>query len=160
MVAKNLQNQEYQHGHIDWSFESGVWFDDGSRAAAKGERALKTAMWFLGEEEDGPMIVCIDLPPNTTGHVTPAHKHASDQVRIIVSGTFKIGNDWLKPGDIRFQQAGKIYGPEMTGPEGSRQILFFNKRNGVVADYVKTGVEPAGQALLKLIAEMSKPDAA
>jgi len=48
-------------------------------------------------------VVCIDLPPNTTGHETPAHKHASDQVRIIVSGTFKIGNEWLKAGDIRFQ---------------------------------------------------------
>lgn len=158
-MAKNMQNVKYQHGHIDWSFDSGVWFDDGCRAAAAGGRALKSAFWFLGDDEDGPMVVCVDLPPNTTGHVTPAHKHASDQVRIILSGTFQIGNDVLKAGDVRFQEAGKIYGPEITGPEGSRQILIFNKRMGVVADYVKTGKEPAGDALLKLIAEMSKPDA-
>jgi hypothetical protein len=158
--VKNLQNVKYQHGHIDWSFDSNVWFDDGSRAAAAGGRALKTAMWFLGDDEDGPMVVCIDIPPNTTGHVTPAHSHASDQVRIILTGTFRIGNDWYGPGDIRFQEAGKIYGPEETGPEGSRQILIFNKRSGVAANDRRTGINEAGLAIVKYIAEMSKPDAA
>jgi hypothetical protein len=157
--VKNLQNVKYQHGHIDWSFDSNVWFDDGSRAAAAGGRALKTAMWFLGDDEDGPMVVCIDIPPNTTGHVTPAHSHASDQVRIILTGAFRIGNDWYGPGDIRFQEAGKIYGPEEAGPEGSRQILIFNKRSGVAANDRRTGINEAGLAIVKYIAEMSKADA-
>jgi hypothetical protein len=77
-------------------------------------------------------------------------------MRVFLSGTFKIGNDWYKPGDVRIQEAGKIYGPEMAGPEGSRQILFFNKRNGVAANYVGKGIEPAAMAMLKLIAEASK----
>jgi hypothetical protein len=157
VMAKNLQNVAYQHGHIDWSFESGPFF--GAEALGEGSsaaRGLKSAFWFLGEEEDGPVALCIDIPPNTTGRLTGAHSHASDQVRVFLSGTFKIGNDWYKPGDVRIQEAGKIYGPEMAGPEGSRQILFFNKRSGVAADFVGTGIEPAAQGLLKLIAELSK----
>jgi hypothetical protein len=161
-MAKNLQNVEYKQGHIDWSFEKGPWFEPGG-AVAEGEaaqRGLKSSFWFIGDDEDGPMVVFIDIPPNTTGRLTPAHSHASDQVRIIVSGDFKIGNDWYRAGDVRFQEAGKIYGPEMTGPEGSRQILVFSNRSGVVADYLGQEREPAAAGLLQLIAKMSKASAA
>lgn len=148
-MANNLQDVEYRHGHIDWTFEEGPYF---GRETADG---LKSAFWFLGDDEDGPVALCIDIPPNTTGRLTSAHSHASDQVRVFISGTFKIGNDWYKPGDIRIQQAGKIYGPEMAGPEGSRQILFFNKRSGVAAEFVGTGMTPASEAMLRFIAEFS-----
>lgn len=159
-MIKNFQNVKSQHGHIDWSFEEGPYF--GGETLGEGSsasRGLKSAFWFLGDDENGPVALCIDIPPNTTGRLTSAHKHDSDQVRVFLTGTFKVGNDWYKPGDVRIQEAGKIYGPEMAGPEGSRQIIFFNKRNGVVADFVGTGVEPAAQGLLKMIAELSKTDA-
>lgn len=160
-MAKNMQNLPYRQGHIDWSFESGPWFGyEPSADNVNSTRGIKNSLWFLGDDEDGPMVVCVEMPPNTTGYVTAAHSHASDQVRIMVSGSFRIGNDWYKAGDIRFQEAGKIYGPEEVGPEGCRFILVFSKRSAVVADYVGTGKEAGTEQFLKLIAEMSKATAA
>jgi hypothetical protein len=152
-MPNNLQNIEYAYGHIDWNFDDGAYFGQ----TASG---LKSAFWFLGDDPDGPVALCIDIPPNTDGREAVAHKHDSDQVRVFISGTFKIGNDWYKPGDVRIQEAGKYYGPEMAGPEGSRQILFFNKRSGVAADNVGTGIDAAGQAMVRLIAEFSRRSAA
>lgn len=152
-MFKNLQELKSEFGHINWSFEDGKYF----YTTASG---VKSAFWFLGDDPDGPVALCIDIPPNATDRESPAHKHDSDQVRVFISGTFKVGNEWYKPGDVRMQEAGKYYGPEMAGPEGSRQILFFNKRSGIAADNVGTGIDAAGQAMVKLIAEFSKRPAA
>jgi hypothetical protein len=159
-MIKNFQNLKAEHGHIDWTFDEGPWFGENLGEGSSASRGLKSAFFFLGDDEDGPCALFIDIPPNTTGRLTGAHKHASDQVRVIISGTFKVGNDWYKAGDVRIQEAGKIYGPEMTGPEGSRQVLFFNKRSGVAADFVTTGIDAPSQGLLKMIAEFSKKSAA
>jgi hypothetical protein len=114
----NLHGAETRNGHIDSSFGDPTW--------AEMPGIGKAAFWFLGDDPEGPMVVSFCSPPSPD--ITPAHSHPTDQIRIILEGSFRIGRTWYGPGEIRAQEADRVYGPEEQGPEGSKQILVMANR--------------------------------
>jgi hypothetical protein len=158
-MATNMQGVSAQYGHIDWAFDTGPWYDFANIGLGVDEPlSLKSAFWFLGPDADGPLAACLESAPNPSGTATPAHSHDSDQVRVIVSGSIKIGTTWYTAGDVRFQQADKIYGPEVVGPEGCREVLFFNRRSAIIPQYVGKAEPPSppgAEAFLEQMAELS-----
>jgi hypothetical protein len=105
-MLKNLHGAEPRNGHIDSRFGDPSW-----TSPLGGE---KMAQWFLGDEETGPVVVCTDSPPGHGGGRFPVHAHTCDSIRFIVDGSFMIGRKNYTAGEIRVQEAGKFYGPEIT----------------------------------------------
>jgi len=155
----NLTMIKAIQGHIDSSFDDDRWM------LAPGDSGYRWNFWFLGDDPDGPVVVCTIAPPNPDGNETaPSHSHSSDAIRIILEGSFKVGEKWYEAGEMRFQEAGVIYGPEVVGPNGCKQINIYEKRGAMNADYAKeedARARAAGnEAFIKLMAPFRQPRAA
>ena len=85
----------------------------------------------LGAEEDGPLIVVLNLAPNL--EFAP-HYHNTDQCFVVVEGTMRVGRTWFGPGSVRIQEVGAVYGPVLTGPEGCKTICFYRDRSRTFPD--------------------------
>ena len=94
----------------------------------------KFGAFWLTDDPCGPLAVVIELPPNTEGR---AHSHTSDYLTIVIEGSLKTSGKWYRPGEIRFQDAGSVYGPSLVGPEGVRVLVVFADRNGLPDQFVK-----------------------
>jgi hypothetical protein len=49
-------------------------------------------------------------------------------MRIIVEGSFMIGRKHYTAGEMRVQEAGQYYGPEVSQETGAKQIIVFANR--------------------------------
>ena len=106
------------------------------------------------DERDGPILMLVELPPNLRGE---AHFHKSDSVTVVIEGSIKISGRWFEPGSVRVQNAGQVYGPTLTGPEGFRGMLIFEKRSASADEYVKDDIrERMEPGLAKLRAWASR----
>jgi len=158
-MGMNLKMIKAIQGHIDSSFDDERWMP------APGESDRPRNYWFMGDDPDGPVVTCSIYPPNPDGKENaPAHSHSSDTIRIIVEGRFKVGTKWYETGEMRIQDAGRVYGPEVVGPDGCKQIIIFEKRSSMFPDYVKdsdTRARAAGkEAFNKQMAPFRQPRAA
>lgn len=75
---------------------------------------------FLFEEALGqagrPFVFLVEDPPNKT---RARHHHHGDVLYVYTRGEHHIeGEGTYRAGDLRWTQAGHVYGPETTGPEG------------------------------------------
>ena len=158
-MGMNLHKIPVSQGHIDSSFDDDRWM------TLEDHPGLRLAFWFMGDDPDCPLVSCGVYPPNPDGRENaPAHSHPSDSIRIIVEGSFKVGTQWYKAGQMRIQDAGRIYGPEVVGPEGCKQVIIFEKRSAMFPKYVRdqdTRAHAAGQeAFREQIASLFQPSAA
>lgn len=91
---------------------------DGSRAGAV----------FMADPVSGPLVL---LSRNAPGAVeAPAGRHASDMVRLVLSGSCSVGERVNSAGDFRYTRAGNREEEVVHGPAGSTQILIFGDRRG------------------------------
>src|SRR5262245_21549560 len=109
-------------GSFDTSFGDPRW-----TALARS----RSSAWFLGDDRWGPMVYLLDSPaPDGEGAGFRGHPHASDELRTVVHGPLRVGRTWLRPGTVRLQAADLAYGPELTGPDGSQELVLFADRRG------------------------------
>lgn len=120
----------YRGGHLDTSIESFPMY--------LNTPLFKTGWLPIGDAHDGPALAIVSIGPGLENFEGEAHHHNSDQVRIILDGSMKIGRKWYRKGDVRIQQAGRPYGPEKHGPEGSVELLFFSDRRAMMPQYRAT----------------------
>jgi anti-sigma factor ChrR (cupin superfamily) len=146
----NLQNIPAVQGHIDSSFDDDRWMGSGAPDASR------YTFWFLGDDPDGPAVFCVTAPPNPSGKETSAHSHSADQVRVVLEGSFKVGNKWYHAGEMRVQDKGRIYGPEVVGPEGCRYLVVFEKRSAIVPKFVKAAL-PENAAIIAGLTQLIAP---
>jgi hypothetical protein len=73
--------------------------------------------WGIGDEADPsrPVIMYIRMTPE---HYSPAHTHRTWAAVVIVEGSIKIGDRWLKAGDVMLAPPNVRYGPFEPGPSG------------------------------------------
>jgi carboxymethylenebutenolidase len=121
----------YRGGHVDTSVKNFPFLADYG--------IFKTGWILLGDDEDGPSVAVVELGPGIPED--EPHFHNSAQVRIFISGSLRIGTTWYKAGDMRVQQAAIPYGPELVGPDGCVQVLFWSDRRGMFPHYREAHVE-------------------
>lgn len=99
---------------------------------------LPAGFAFLGDDERGPVIRMMALPPGLStdgedGKSAPPHGHASDNFRIALRGSLKMGVHSYGPGEFRLQQGWKAYGSDTVaeGPDGGWEMLMFADRRGM-----------------------------
>lgn len=80
----------------------------------------------LGDDIHGPSAVVFSLPPNFE---FATHYHETDQCFVVLEGSLRVGRTWFGPGSVRLQDAGSVYGPGLTGPEGCKAISFYGDRS-------------------------------
>lgn len=107
---------------------------------------LRTGWIPLGDAPDGPAVAVVAVEPGNAFDGR-AHHHETDQVRVFVEGSVQIGRTQYRPGDVRIQQAGRIYGPEHFGPDGSIELIFFANRQGMLPKYRDGGAAALATAL-------------
>ena len=76
----------------------------------------------LPDNDDSPTVFKMWFPPGCT---IEAHTHACDYSEIVLAGSQKVGNQWLKPGDVRVGLANRGYGPLVAGPDGASVLVIF-----------------------------------
>jgi hypothetical protein len=103
-----------RHGRVDTSF------DDGSWPTVEG---VRYSFWALGAGARRPLVLLVDASPETAE--IPRMMFGTDQFRLILAGSCEISGQHYGAGDIRVQQAGSFLGPEITGPNGCRQMVVF-----------------------------------
>jgi hypothetical protein len=80
----------------------------------------------FGDDEHGPLALLINLAGDL--EFAP-HYHDTDQCFVVLEGSIRVGRTWYGPGSVRVQDAGAVYGPLVTGPDGCRAIAFFCDRS-------------------------------
>ena len=132
----------------------------GASVAAEGGRIHlsfnRTATWespfglagtfvALGDEQVGPLMFFLALPPGQELEKDPPHAHASDNWRITLKGSMPMGPDTYGTGEFRFQQGWKPYGYDhpAVGPEGGWTALMFADRRGLRMRHVHKATAPS-----------------
>ena len=106
------------------------------------------AVWMT-EEDHGPLVVFIELPPNIE---SPAHFHLSEYVAVIMKGSIRVGRTWYEAGSSYVQDRDQVYGPTMVGPEGLRIAIFFADRQGLPDQFAKASDQEAyGDRMVELL---------
>ncbi len=91
----------------------------------------------FGDKARGPIFGPVVCQPGTVVEHAPAHAHASDNFRIILRGTFKMGPETYGPGEFRIQQGWKPYpGEDVVGDDGIWMAVLMANRRGFRARYV------------------------
>jgi hypothetical protein len=88
---------------------------------------------LIGDEERGPLVVCMALPGGPHNIQGGPHAHACDTFRTSLLGVLTVGPERYGPGEFRFQQGWKPYGADSVaaGPDGGWTVLMFADRRGV-----------------------------
>src|SRR5262249_55985704 len=90
---------------------------------------LGVAQVDIGPEgPHGPCMLAVNMRP---GISFPAHYHLSDQIAVVLEGSFRVGRTWYGPGSIRVQEENTVYGPVESGPEGCKIVGFYADRADV-----------------------------
>lgn len=92
------------------------------------EYPLGYALIEIGDDPNGAVVMVVNMRPDIE---FPAHFHITDQVAIVIEGSFCVGRTWYGPGSIRLQDADSVYGPVKSGPEGCKIIGVFAERADV-----------------------------
>ena len=110
-----------RHGHVDSSFDDPAW-----RVAG----GVRYSCWAMGAERLRPLILMIDAAAGVP--IAPRVKFRTDHFRLMLDGSCDVGGHLYRAGDIRIQQAGHFLGPEVSGPNGCRQIVVFARQSDAV----------------------------
>jgi hypothetical protein len=105
------------------------WFV--AEMAECGMDAEAMPLWFLGDAQDlsVPAALLLEMPPNYTLF---RHGHPCARFEVVVQGALDVGDGRIaKPGDIFTADAGTLYGPHKTGPEGATTIEVFGHLEGM-----------------------------
>lgn len=70
--------------------------------------------------EGGPDLPNVHLTEYTPGWVEPRHRHAEDEVLLIVQGELIVDGNAHRAPSALFVGIGTLYGPLTAGPEGAR----------------------------------------
>jgi hypothetical protein len=99
----------------------------------EGLGQIELTLVLLGDEVRGPAICLTALPPGADTGARHTYAHASDSLRMQLSGDMSIGEDRYRPGDFRFQRGGLPYPGDSrsSGPFGSWQMVMLADRRGV-----------------------------
>jgi hypothetical protein len=92
------------------------------------EDGTRFAGFFLGDAEDSPAVFPLEV---TANYRFPVHYHETHYMSIILRGSLRVGKRWYKPGDIRLQEKGSVYGPEEAGPDGCFMLNIFADHRGL-----------------------------
>ncbi|NIP15049.1 MAG: hypothetical protein GWM88_10160 [Pseudomonadales bacterium] len=105
-----------RRGHVTTSWEK--------LETLKLSTGIETTMFRIGMPHDAasPTVFKVYYPP---GCKVEAHTHECDYSEIILEGSQKVGNEWLRPGDIRVGMANRGYGPLVAGEEGATVLVIF-----------------------------------
>lgn len=79
----------------------------------------------FGNDPHGPLMVVQVVPPNLD---FAAHYHDTDYSTIVLQGALRVGRAWCRAGHVRVQDAGSVYGPLRSGPEGATVVSFYGDR--------------------------------
>ena len=72
-------------------------------------------------KEGVPYVLEADFP---AGYEAGLHWHPFDTIYLVTQGELHFGGEGVyRPGDLRWVEAGHVYGPETAGPEGVRFFL-------------------------------------
>ncbi|MFI5958906.1 hypothetical protein [Cryptosporangium sp. NPDC051539] len=116
------------------------WIPPGELKAASrtsGTAYAATAV-LLGDNEVGPAVLLLSVPPGITPPDAPAHGHASDNFRISLRGALPMGSEVYRQGEFRLQRGWKPYRSDnyAHGPDGGWTFLLFADRRGMKVRHV------------------------
>lgn len=80
----------------------------------------------LGDDPNGALMVVQVIPPDLD---FAAHYHDTDYCTIVLAGSMRVGRTWFTAGDFRVQEAGSVYGPVRSGPDGCKVVSFYADRS-------------------------------
>ena len=116
--------------YTDLSFgDTGDWLD----LPHTGLRNAQLCGLLFGDENAGPLVWLSEVPPLAEAmQLSPPHGHDSDNWRISILGTQRMGKRCYAEGEFRFQNGGVAYGPDdySSGPEGGYGIIMMADRRG------------------------------
>ena len=79
----------------------------------------------FGDDPHGPLMVVQVIPPDLD---FATHYHDTDYCTIVLEGSLRVGRTWYHAGHFRVQDAGSVYGPVRSGPEGCKVVSFYADR--------------------------------
>ena len=124
-------------GHVDLSFrDTNGWLD----LPHPGLRGAKLCAVLLGDENAGPLVWLSQVPPASESmQLSPSHGHDSDNWRLSILGSQRMGKRRYSEGDFRFQNGGVAYGPDdyCSGPGGGYGIVMMADRRGFPVRTIK-----------------------
>lgn len=116
------------------------------------EQPDRLAFVLLGDETVGPQLALLRSSP---GSPTPApvHLHASDTLRIVLRGEYRVGRDRYGPGSFRFQAGWRAYsGEDAKSSDGTWLLIVAGDRRGTRARLVDPVLENGAEN--RLVREM------
>lgn len=107
---------------------------------------------LLGDEKVGPQLALIRSSPGSPAPA-PVHLHASDTLRIVLHGEYRVGRDRYGPGSFRFQAGWRAYsGEDAKSAEGTWLLIVAGDRRGTRARLVDPELENSAEN--RLVREM------
>ena len=104
----------------------------------------------FGDDPNGPLMVVLVVPPDL--EFAP-HYHDTDYCTVVMKGSLKVGNQWYEAGDCRVQDAGSVYGPIWSGPEGCTTLNFYGDRTALPDQFAKDAHRKRYEELLPIAME-------
>jgi len=91
---------------------------------------VKFARFSLGDAEDEktPFASVLCMPPN---YELWRHKHDCYRFEAIITGSMRVGDRVLGPGDFMRSEPNEPYGPYFAGPDGCVTVEIFSARKGL-----------------------------
>ncbi|MCP3732791.1 hypothetical protein M9978_20435 [Sphingomonas sp. MG17] len=127
------------------------------QAVAPGVRA---AISLMGDPALGPVLVCTDVEPN--GCAMPRARFGTELVRIVIAGSYRIGDRVYRQGDLRIQQPGAWCEEVHALDEGVRELIVLGDRRHIDAQAAPgtdwpVSIVTHAAALLKALADRPTP---
>jgi hypothetical protein len=104
----------------------------------------------FGDDPHGPLMVVQVIPPDLE---FAAHYHDTDYCTLVLEGSLRVGRTWYTAGPFRVQDAGSVYGPSRSGPEGCKVVSFYADRSELPDKFTRDADRQRFEAALpKLLA--------
>jgi hypothetical protein len=95
----------------------------------------------MSDDPGGPAVILLDIPPGA--RAVPARQYGCDHIRVVLGGSCQIGGTSYEAGGLRAQNAGTVFGPDVTGPNGCRQCILVARRDAWRARYADPAEDPS-----------------
>lgn len=82
----------------------------------------------FGDDPHGPLMVVQVIPPDLD---FASHFHDTDYCTVVLAGSLRVGRTWYRAGHLRVQDAGSVYGPIRSGPDGATVVSFYGDRSAL-----------------------------
>lgn len=88
----------------------------------------------FGDDPHGPLMVVQVIPPDLD---FASHYHDTDYCTVVLAGSLRVGRTWYRSGHLRVQDAGSVYGPIRSGPEGATVVSFYGDRSALPDQFTR-----------------------